>query len=438
MRQQDPLRALREDERSVLQHLSRASREPAAVVARAKAVVAVAGGATYTAAAQAAGPPLRGCGRPAGRPLQSEGTGSALSPARRGTCRSLHERRARTHPGRGSAGAPARGGWDRDLVTRDAPARPASGARRLGAGEHLHHLVRADRRGLELAADADVVPDRDRRPAAPAGTRPRPRSGRGSKKGLIEQASQEAEAGGVAVACQDEAGPFQTVPYPGTSWAPVGRPGRQPHESVRLGTVKLLTLRRPATGAVRVKGVTRCPNGVLQAWLKGEGEALLATLPESSPVQDPRANRAQWTPWQAGLHVTITLPADLPPLRLLLVWDNLAGHHTPELLLWLFQRGVMVLSTPLAGSWLNRAESLQRILKRRALDGQHPQTVEELITWLEATARGWNAAPTPFVWGGKRAARRVRARERRRALAGSGACCTHSLHHRSYGNIRRN
>ncbi len=55
MRQQDPLRALREDERSVLQHLSRASREPAAVVARAKAVVAVAGGATYTAAAQAAG-----------------------------------------------------------------------------------------------------------------------------------------------------------------------------------------------------------------------------------------------------------------------------------------------------------------------------------------------------------------------------------------------
>lgn len=55
MRQKDPLRSLSEDEVSVLHHLSRSSREPAAVVARAKAVVAVAGGATYTSAAQAAG-----------------------------------------------------------------------------------------------------------------------------------------------------------------------------------------------------------------------------------------------------------------------------------------------------------------------------------------------------------------------------------------------
>jgi hypothetical protein len=27
------------------------------------------------------------------------------------------------------------------------------------------------------------------------------------------------------------------------------------------------------------------------------------------------------------------LPADLPPLRILLVWDNLAGHKTPEWLI---------------------------------------------------------------------------------------------------------
>lgn len=55
MRQKDPLRALSADEVSVLRHLSRSSREPAVVVARAKAVLAVAAGATYTAAAQAAG-----------------------------------------------------------------------------------------------------------------------------------------------------------------------------------------------------------------------------------------------------------------------------------------------------------------------------------------------------------------------------------------------
>jgi hypothetical protein len=32
---------------------------------------------------------------------------------------------------------------------------------------------------------------------------------------------------------------------------------------------------------------------------------------------------------------------------------------------------------------------------------------------------GWNADPTPFVWGGKRVARRQRARERRHRLGGS-------------------
>src|SRR5258707_287659 len=55
MRQKDPLRALSTDERSVLRHLSRSSREPAVVVARAKAVLAVAQGASYTEAARAAG-----------------------------------------------------------------------------------------------------------------------------------------------------------------------------------------------------------------------------------------------------------------------------------------------------------------------------------------------------------------------------------------------
>lgn len=55
MRQNDPLRVVSDDERTVLGHLSRSGTAAAAVVARAKAVLAVAGGATYTAAAQAAG-----------------------------------------------------------------------------------------------------------------------------------------------------------------------------------------------------------------------------------------------------------------------------------------------------------------------------------------------------------------------------------------------
>jgi hypothetical protein len=240
----------------------------------------------------------------------------------------------------------------------------------------------------------------------------------------------------VALACQDEAGPYQTVPYAGTTWAAAGHPAHQPHEYLRTGTAKLLTLFRPATGRLWVQGVPRCPNAVLHPWLKANVTALLADLPDPEPVTDPQATRACWTRWQAGLQVRITLPVDLPPLRLLLVWDNLAGHHTPELVLWLFAHGVMVLFTPLSGSWLNMAESIQRILLRRALAGQHPQTPEQIIAWLEATARAWNADPTPFTWGGKRAARRVRARQRRHALGGSGACSARSFRCRSYGSVQ--
>jgi hypothetical protein len=66
-------------------------------------------------------------------------------------------------------------------------------------------------------------------------------------------------------------------------------------------------------------------------------------------------------------------------------------------------------------------ESVQRILKRRALDGQYPTTPQDIITWLEATARGWNTDPTPFVWAGKRQQRRHRAYLRRHPVGGSAA-----------------
>ncbi len=45
------------------------------------------------------------------------------------------------------------------------------------------------------------------------------------------------------------------------------------------------------------------------------------------------------------------------------------------------------------------AESIQRILVGRTLAGQHPDTPTPLMEWLEAVARGWNARPTPFIWG---------------------------------------
>jgi len=86
---------------------------------------------------------------------------------------------------------------------------------------------------------------------------------------------------------------------------------------------------------------------------------------------------------------------------------------------WLCAPGILPLDTPLSGSWLNRAESLQRIIVRRALAGQHSQTPEEIIGWWEETVAGWNTEPTPFVWEGKRWERRNRARHR--LLGGSAA-----------------
>lgn len=216
----------------------------------------------------------------------------------------------------------------------------------------------------------------------------------------------------------DEAGPYQAIPYPGASWQPEGQPARHPHEYVRGGTAKLLTLFRPATGEVRAEPVRRATNAVLHPWLQRELTAILATspAPAAAPVPGQR-----WCDWQVPGQDLPWPTAPLPPLRMLLVWDNLTGHHTPSMVQWCLDHGILPLYTPIAGSWLNMAESVQRIIVRRALDGQHPQTAEQLMTWLAEAVRGWNADPTPFVWGGKRAARRQRARERRHTVGGSGA-----------------
>lgn len=164
-------------------------------------------------------------------------------------------------------------------------------------------------------------------------------------------------------------------------------------------------------------------NAVLHSWLK---EQLLAVLEaeekskatEEEPAPPPKsAEQAQAHAWETW--VGWRLSDRYPPLRMLLVWDNLAGHRSDAIRRWLFAQGIMPLYTPLSGSWLNMAESLQRILVRRALAGQELQSPQQIIDWLEQTAAGWNQDPTPFVWNGKRRERRQRARLRR--LAGSGA-----------------
>jgi hypothetical protein len=234
---------------------------------------------------------------------------------------------------------------------------------------------------------------------------------------LIERAYRLGEGLGLPVWCQDAAGPYQAIPRLGASWQPTEQPGCLPHEYIRGGTAKLLTLVRPATGEVRAEPVTAATNAVLHPWLMRELEAILTTCP---PSPDPTAPGRHWSDWRYRTD-PFGFNQRLPPIRMLLIWDNLAGHHTSSLVDWCHARGIWLLYTPVAGSWLHMAESVQRILVRRSLDGQHPHDATQVMTWLAEAVVGWNAHPTPFVWGGKRAARRARARERRHALGGSGA-----------------
>ncbi len=44
-----------------------------------------------------------------------------------------------------------------------------------------------------------------------------------------------------------------------------------------------------------------------------------------------------------------------PPLRMLLILDNLVGHYSRDLVNWCYGQGIGLLYTPCAGSWLNMA-----------------------------------------------------------------------------------
>jgi hypothetical protein len=119
---------------------------------------------------------------------------------------------------------------------------------------------------------------------------------------------------------------------------------------------------------------------VLHPWLQQELTAILAALPAVTTPEAERPAAARWATWLGRK------PREpLPPLRLILIWDNLAGHLSWSIVRWLYRHGILPLYTPLSGSWLNLAEAVQRIIVRRALAGQHPQSQDQLITWLEDT-----------------------------------------------------
>lgn len=92
---------------------------------------------------------------------------------------------------------------------------------------------------------------------------------------MIEEAYKVGEAQELAVWGEDEAGPYQTKPHAGQSWCPEGHPEHYPHEYVRMGTAKIMTLFHPQSGQVRVKGTLSTTNLILHAWMKDELETIL-------------------------------------------------------------------------------------------------------------------------------------------------------------------
>src|SRR5437016_3564275 len=86
------------------------------------------------------------------------------------------------------------------------------------------------------------------------------------KKTVIERAYVTAERLGLELWCEDEGGPYQCIPQPGSSFQPLGDPARRPHEYLRGGTAKLLTLFRPATGQVRAEATEQSTNAILHPW----------------------------------------------------------------------------------------------------------------------------------------------------------------------------
>src|SRR3954468_16649357 len=205
----------------------------------------------------------------------------------------------------------ARPGRHGHLVLEPAAESLASGRGRAAPGQHLYDLAHPARGWAELAEEPHLVRDGRREAQAQARRGARPRSRCSGQKKLIEQAYTLGAQLGLSVWCEDEAGPFQAVPHPGMSWQPREHPAQQPHEYIRGGTTKILTLFHPASGQVRLQPANHCTNAVLHPWVREQLGAILAELPPPSSSQDAAATRATWAVGQASL----TMPFTLPPAR---------------------------------------------------------------------------------------------------------------------------
>lgn len=76
---------------------------------------------------------------------------------------------------------------------------------------------------------------------------------------------------------------------------------------------------------------------------------MLTEIEQKHPAEalPPEAERPWYAQWEAWLDHPPRTPK--PPLRIVLVLDNLAGHLSYDLVQWFFAHGVMPLYTPVGG-----------------------------------------------------------------------------------------
>src|SRR6266481_2226601 len=115
VRQKNPLRSLSASERRALEQLARSHSAPALSVARARALLAVSEGWSYTEAAQLVGRARR-FDRAMGDAVQSTRIGSRGTPARWSTTDAVRRRGAGADCGGVSAAPGSRAGWNSNLV----------------------------------------------------------------------------------------------------------------------------------------------------------------------------------------------------------------------------------------------------------------------------------------------------------------------------------
>jgi transposase len=419
-----PLRPLTQPERQELQRVSRAPSETVSRHQRAIALLAVADGMSLIEAARTVGWRVHDTVTRLIRRFNERGLAALDDLPRSGHPRSYGAaERARIEqellrkPSRKADGTAT---WSLSTLQRALREAP-DGLPHVSTFTIVHVLHEAGytwqqsrtwcRTGITLRKSKDGVVEESYDPYTP------------KKQMVIERAYLIGERLGLPVWCEDEAGPYQTIPQAGPSWQCKGHPVRQDHQYIRGLPTKLLTLFRPTTGELRAEPVEHTTNAILHPWLKQHLGAILEQCPPAPEVV-PEGRR--WQDWDI-YPAAEQLDRFLPPIRMVLIWDNLAGHKSPSITQWCAEQGIVLLSTPNAGSWLNMAESVQRIIKRRALQGYHVYDVEILKDWFRETIDGWNRHPTPFIWGGKRHARRDRAYARRHRLGGSGATTRYVL-----------